>query len=74
MRGKKLFRFIGKGGIVRKVPNKPAKVGIWHNKRTVMLSNPEPFLVYMIRQVTWERAQVLSWSGQICCRSLINQP
>ena len=24
-----LFRFTGKGGIVRKVPNKPARVGIY---------------------------------------------
>ena len=76
----KLFRFTGKGGIVRKGPNKPAKVGIWHYQGTVMYSNGEPFLVYtrvLIRQVTWERAprpQVLSWSGQIWCRSLINQP
>ena len=42
----KLFRFTGKGGSVRKVPNDPAKVGIWHYQGTVILSNGEVFLMY----------------------------
>ena len=40
----KLFRFTGKGGIVRKVPNKPARVGIRHYQAVVTLSGELPFV------------------------------
>ena len=76
----KLFRFTGKGGIVRKVPNKPAIVGIWHYQATVMLSNGEPFLEHTrvhgtasnLGESTQTTSIVLGW--QIWCRSLIDQP
>ena len=41
----KLFRFTGRGGIVRKVPRKPARIGIWHYQ-AVMLPTDDPFLAY----------------------------
>ena len=44
--GLSLFRFTGKGGIVRKVPNKPARVGIWHYQAVVTLPDELPYLVY----------------------------
>ena len=40
----KLFR--GRGGIVRKVPRKPARIGIWHYQAVVMLPTDDPFLAY----------------------------
>ena len=42
----KLFRFTGRGGIVRKVPRKPARIGIWHYQAVVMLPTDDPFLAY----------------------------
>ena len=42
----KLFRFTGKGGIVRKVTSKPEKMGIWHYQAVVFLPTEDPFLVY----------------------------
>ena len=42
----KLFRFTAHAGIVHSVPNKPARVGIWHFQAVVMLPTREPFLVY----------------------------
>ena len=46
LQGLSLFRFTGKGGIVRKVPNKPARVGIWHYQAVVTLPDELPYLVY----------------------------
>ena len=69
---KSYFALQEKGGIVRKVPNKPAKVGIWYYQGTFMLSNGEPFLVntrVLIRQVTWERAQKFNQLTVICMDS-----
>ena len=54
----KLFRFTGKGRIVRKVPNKPARVGIWHYQAVVTLPGELPYLVYTedtTPQPTWGR-------------------
>ena len=42
----KVFRFTGRDGIVRKVPKKPARMGIWHYQAVVSLSTEEPFLAY----------------------------
>ena len=42
----KLFRFTEMGGIVRKVPSKPARIGIWHYQGVVTLPNEDPLLVY----------------------------
>ena len=43
----KLFRFTGNSGMIRKVPNKPDGIGIWHYELTARLSNGMPFLVYL---------------------------
>ena len=40
-----MFRFTGMGGIVRKVPSKPVRIGIWHYQGVVMLRNGDPILV-----------------------------
>ena len=42
----KLFRFTGKHAFVRKVPNKPAKVGLWFYQTVLMLEGELPYLVY----------------------------
>ena len=42
----KLFKFAGKSGYVRLVPNKPAKVELWNFQGTVILGSGFPFLVY----------------------------
>ena len=42
----KLFRFTGMGGIVRKVPSKPVRIGIWHYQGVVTLPTADPLLVY----------------------------
>ena len=34
----KLFHFTGKSGMVREVPNKPVKIGIWHYQAAVFLA------------------------------------
>ena len=41
----KLFRFTGPSGYVRKVPNKPAKVGLWHYQGVVQLKSGLPYLL-----------------------------
>ena len=56
----KLFRFTGRGGIVRKVPKKPARVGIWHYQAVVMLPTDNPFLLILVcitRQESLARAR-----------------
>ena len=76
----KLFRFTGKDEIVRKVRNKPSKVGIWHYQETVMLSIGEPFLVYTrahdtasnMRESTQTATIVLEWEDLV--QKLIDQP
>ena len=42
----KLFYFTGSSGMVRTVPSKPARVGIWHYQACVFLENNLPFLVF----------------------------
>jgi hypothetical protein len=42
----KLLHFTGSSGFVRKVPNKPDKLGIWHYELAVSLSDGSPFLIY----------------------------
>ena len=43
----KLFHFTGRSALVRKVPNKPAKIGIWSYELTVRLSNDKSYLIYV---------------------------
>ena len=69
----KLFRFTAHAGIVRSVPNKPARVGIWHYQAVVMLPTREPFLVYTrthdttssLDQTTQTSSVVGEWSDII---------
>ena len=74
---KSYFASQEKGGIVRKVPNKPAKVGIWHYRGTVMLSNGEPFLVEVhdtassMGESTQTASIVLEWADLV---QKFNQP
>jgi len=42
----KLFRFTGKSGFVRMVPNKPSRIGIWHYQATVTLRSGAQDLIY----------------------------
>lgn len=42
----KLFRYTGQHIYVRKVPQKPAKVGLWFYQTVVMLPGDLPYLVY----------------------------
>ena len=44
----KLFRFTGRGGIVRKVPRKPARIGIWHYQAVVQLCFQQTTLSLLI--------------------------
>ena len=56
-----LFRFTGMGGIVRKVPSKPAKIGIWHYQALVFLPTVKSFLVSpapTTPPVIWKKAQL----------------
>ena len=56
----KLFRFTGRGGIVGKVPRKPARIGIWHYQAVVMLPTDNPFLLILVcitRQEALARAR-----------------
>ena len=57
----KLFRFTGMGGVVRKVPSKPARLGIWHYYQGV-LTLPMGIRYLCIRALTisrpiWGRAR-----------------
>ena len=74
----KLFRFTGKAGIVRKVTSLPSLEFGTTKELSCFQMESRLWCARgcMIRQVTWDRAlrpQVFSWSGQIWCRSLINQ-
>lgn len=42
----KLFKFTAQSGIVRQVPSKPAKIGVWHYQAAVFLENNSPLLVF----------------------------
>ena len=61
------------------MPNKPAKVGIWHYQATVMLSIGEPFLVYTrvhdtasnMEESTQTASIVLKWADLV---KKFNQP
>ena len=59
----KLFRFTGKSGIVRKVPNKPAKIGIWHYQMVVYLECGLTFVIYTRAHVT---TSLMGTSTQTC--------
>jgi len=48
----KLFHFTGKSGIVSKVPNKPARIGIWHYQMVVYLDCGLTYIVYSKAHVT----------------------
>ena len=48
----KLFRFTGQSGIIRKCPNKPARIGIWHYQAVVYLLSGLPFVIYTKAHVT----------------------
>eukprot|EP00957_Ditylum_brightwellii_P046009 3490298-Ditylum_brightwellii.AAC.1 len=41
----KLFRYTGQSGYVRKVPNKPAHIGLWHYQGIIVLKSGDPYLV-----------------------------
>lgn len=42
----KLFRYVGQHGFVRLVPNKPARLGIWHYQCIVQLANGSQYIIY----------------------------
>ena len=46
LRRSKAVSITGRGGIVRKVPRKPARIGICHYQAVVMLPTDDPFLAY----------------------------
>ena len=52
----RLFRFFGRGGIVRKVPRRPARVGIWHYQAVVLLPTGDPYLAYTMVHNTFANA------------------
>ena len=42
----KLFHFTGRSGMIRKVVNKPARIGLWHYQGAVYLESGLPYIVY----------------------------
>jgi hypothetical protein len=42
----KLFCYTGRSGYVRKFPNKPARIGLWHYQGCIILRSGKPYLVY----------------------------
>ena len=53
----KLFKFAGKSGYVRLLPNKPAKVGLWNFQGAIILKCGPPFLIYTQMHISLPETQ-----------------